>query len=80
MITGSAPIAPEIMRFFRVALSIHIGEVYGQTEAGPVTITSTRDPTVGHVGGPFPIIKLRLRDLPELEYYSSDKPNPRGEL
>jgi len=29
LITGSAPIAPEILAFFEVALGIHVAEVYG---------------------------------------------------
>ena len=37
------------------------------------------DPTAGHVGGPFPCVKMRLRDIPEMDYYSTDE-NPRGEL
>jgi long-chain acyl-CoA synthetase len=80
MITGSAPIAPEIMTFFRIALSIPVSEAYGQTEGGPMTLTSTFDPTVGHCGGPIPVTKMRVRDLPELEYMSTDSPCPRGEL
>ena len=31
------------------------------------------------VGGPLPCIKLKLKDLPELGYLSTDNP-PRGEI
>ena len=80
LICGSAPISPEISIFFQVALSIHLADVYGQTECGPVCITHPKDLTTAHSGGLFPINKLRLRDCPELEYLSTDKPYPRGEL
>ena len=34
----------------------------------------------GTVGGPTPNIKLRLRDIPEMQYLHTDSPNPRGEV
>lgn len=37
------------------------------------------DPTCGHVGGPTTLVKMRLKDIPELEYYTTDK-LPRGEI
>jgi long-chain acyl-CoA synthetase len=80
LITGSAPISPEILTFFEIALSIHVAEVYGQTESSAVTLSMPQDKTVGHVGGPLPINNVRLKDCPELEYLTSDKPYPRGEL
>jgi len=33
----------------------------------------------GVVGGPLQNVKIRLRDIPELDYYSTDLP-PRGEI
>lgn len=32
------------------------------------------------MGGPLPCIKMRLADLPEMDYFSTDKPFPRGEI
>lgn len=32
------------------------------------------------MGGPLPCLKIRLRDLPEMEYTSNDTPYPRGEI
>lgn len=79
MCTGSAPLLPEIMSFYKLALGIHIYDVYGQTEVGPVTMSVPRDFT-GNYGGIVPTTICRLRDLPEMEYFHTDKPYPRGEL
>ena len=80
MISASAPISAEVLQFYKLALGIHVYECYGQTEtAGPATLTHPFDRTSGHVGGPIPCNKIRLRDCPELGYLSSDNP-PRGEI
>lgn len=80
VLTASAPINGDILTFFKVALGIHIYEVYGQTETnGPATITLPQDPTAGHVGGLFPTTKIRLRDVVEMGYLGTDNP-PRGEI
>lgn len=80
MITGSAPIADEILKTMKVIFSCPIREGYGQTEtSAPATLTAINDPLGGHVGAPIPCIKIRLRDIPEMEYFSTD-PNPRGEV
>jgi len=80
MITGSAPIAADVLNTLKVIFSCPIREGYGQTEtSAPATLTHSLDPTSGHVGGPIPCNKIRLRDIPEMEYFSTD-PNPRGEI
>ena len=80
ILTASAPISGEVLTFFKVALGIHIFEVYGQTETlGPASLTLKQDPTAGHVGGIFPAMKIRLKDVAEMGYLSTDNP-PRGEI
>ncbi|KAF9972523.1 hypothetical protein BGZ73_004343 [Actinomortierella ambigua] len=81
MIIGSAPVASEILAFARIAFCCDIIEVYGQTEGtGAGTLTNFGDVTPGHVGAPAPCCEVKLIDVPELNYYSTDKPYPRGEL
>ena len=71
---------PQILLFFKVALGINIAEGYGQTEGtGGGTGTTCKDLDSGHVGPQSIFLKLRLRDVPDMNYYHTD-PNPRGEL
>lgn len=71
---GSAPTSPAIMDFIKETFGIFLTEAYGNTEMGAGAITRN-----GWVQRP-PIIDYKLRDVPELGYYTSDKPYPRGEL
>ena len=81
MITGSAPLSPEVMEFLRVAFSCEVLEGYGQTEtSAAATITEVGDYSLGHVGIPFPCCEVKLVDVPEMGYTSKDQPYPRGEV
>ena len=71
------------MIFFRILLgdnaSCHEG--YGQTETtGGTIMTRKNEVSTDHVGVPIPSVEIRLQDVPEMNYFSSDKPYPRGEL
>ena len=80
MVTGSAPIAGDVLSFLKCVFSCPLREGYGQTEtSAPATITSAFDPIPGHVGGPLTCLKIRLKDIPEMNYYATDE-NPRGEV
>jgi len=80
MITGSAPIAGEVLDFLKICFCSNICEGYGMTEtcAGSVT-TFPDDPITGIVGGPLQNVKIRLRDLPEMNYLHTNDP-PKGEI
>jgi long-chain acyl-CoA synthetase len=68
------------MSFYKIALSIPIGEAYGQTESiGPLTSNFLQENSSGHVGGPIRTCRLRLRDVPEMQYLHTDE-IPRGEI
>ncbi|MCV7228755.1 carboxylic acid reductase [Mycolicibacterium komossense] len=71
-VTGSAPISPELKTWVETFLDMHLMEGYGSTEAGAVFVD-------GQVRRP-PVIDYKLVDVPELGYFHTDKPHPRGEL
>ena len=65
-LSGAAPIAPDMLRFFR-ALGVPIREGYGMTEtAGVVTVQRTAASPVGTVGSAVPGVELRIADDGEL--------------
>jgi long-chain acyl-CoA synthetase len=81
MITGSAPIDKAVLSFMKVAFCCPLLEGYGLSEtSAAATCTEVEDPNDGHVGGPIRCTKLRLRDVPEMNYFATDKPFPRGEI
>lgn len=81
MITASAPIDPAVLEFMKCAFCCPMLEGYGLTESsGGSSCTWANDPVGGHVGGPVAPVKWRLMDVPEMQYLSTDKPYPRGEL
>ena len=81
MVTGSAPIAVDVLNFLKICFCSPILEGYGQTESTAAScVTVSGDALAGHVGGPTPAVKIRLRDIPEMGYTSQDQPHPRGEI
>ncbi|WP_216897402.1 carboxylic acid reductase [Nocardia alni] len=70
--TGSAPISEETKAFLESLLDMPLVDGYGSTEAGGVFVD-------GRMQRP-PVIDYRLADVPELGYYRTDRPYPRGEL
>lgn len=53
MISGSAPLLPDVHAFMKVVMCCPLLEGYGQTEStGAAFITHPNDPMVGHIGGP----------------------------
>jgi long-chain acyl-CoA synthetase len=65
-IASAAPIAPEILKFFRV-LGVPIREAYGLTEASGASTMQTSDASpVGTVGVPYPGIEIILADDGEI--------------
>ncbi|MEE1747719.1 carboxylic acid reductase [Streptomyces sp. JV184] len=69
---GTAPLSAELATFVESCLDLHLYTGYGSTEAGGVLLDTV-------VQRP-PVIDYKLADVPELGYFSTDLPYPRGEL
>ena len=71
---GSAALSPEIKDFMESVLDQHLMIGYSSTEiAGGMLLADE------HVLRP-PVIDYKLDDVPDLGYFNTDKPYPRGEL
>ncbi|MGB9303620.1 MAG: carboxylic acid reductase [Mycobacterium sp.] len=70
--TGSAPTSPELRAWVEDLLDMHLLDGYGSTEAGMVLFD-------GEVQRP-PVVDYKLADVPDLGYFATDRPHPRGEL
>lgn len=64
-ISGAAPIAPEVLAYFRV-LGVDVKEGYGLTESTGVIAIQQRDVGLGTVGLPFPDVEIRLGEDGEI--------------
>lgn len=70
---GSALLSAEMKQFMESVLDLSLHDGYGSTEAGGGLIIGNR------VRRP-PVVDYKLVDVPELGYFQTDKPHPRGEL
>lgn len=86
MLTGSAPIRPEVLKFLRIVFGCPIIEGYGLAESCAASfVTLPGDVETGHIGGPTPSVEVKLVDLPDIGYFNFDvnqkgEWSPRGEL
>jgi fatty acid CoA ligase FadD9 len=70
--TGSAPISAELTVWVESLLEMRLVDGYGSTEAGMAMFD-------GLVQRP-PVIDYKLVDVPDLGYFATDRPYPRGEF
>ncbi|MEV4599194.1 carboxylic acid reductase [Amycolatopsis sp. NPDC049253] len=70
--SGSAPLSAEMRAFIESVLGLHLHDGYGSTEAGIVLFD--------HKPTRPPVLDYKLDDVPELGYFATDSPHPRGEL
>jgi len=80
MLSGGAPLSKDTQEFLRVCFGCYVIQGYGLTETcGGGTLTNVNDPTLDRIGPPLPGVQLKLVDVPEMNYKSSDNP-PKGEI
>ncbi|KAI1295985.1 hypothetical protein EDD11_007619 [Mortierella claussenii] len=81
IVTGSAPTAKEVHDFMRITFGCVVSEGYGATESmGPALINMPDEYISGHAGSPRAGCEVKLVDVSEMSYFSTDKPYPRGEI
>lgn len=80
VITGSAPMSPQTNDFLKIVLNCPVLQGYGLTETvGGMNCSAPNVSVSGTVGGPLPGSYVKLHDLPEMGYLSTNKP-PQGEV
>ncbi|KAF2755598.1 acetyl-CoA synthetase-like protein [Pseudovirgaria hyperparasitica] len=81
VVSGSAPIDPSLQQLLRAVFANNFVQGYGLTESYAVSLVQMEgDYTASNCGCVMPTIEARLRDVPDMEYLSTDKPHARGEL
>lgn len=81
MVSGAAPLDPTLHQFLRVVFANNFYQGYGLTETYAISLAQLEgDYSSGNCGAVAPSTELCLLDVPDMEYLSTDKPNPRGEL
>ncbi|KAN0034170.1 hypothetical protein ACTFIV_000656 [Dictyostelium citrinum] len=81
ILSGSAPLDPKLAEFLRACFCCPVVSGYGLSEnVGGASVAYPEDNHVGHVGPPLSACEMKLVDVPEMNYFSTDKPCPRGEV
>ncbi|KAI9886061.1 MAG: Peroxisomal membrane protein pex16 [Watsoniomyces obsoletus] len=81
MVSGSAPLDPNLHQFLRIVFSNHFIQGYGLTESYAVGLAQQPgDLSAGNCGAVAPCMEACLMDVPDMEYLHTDIPHARGEL
>ncbi|KAG2736116.1 hypothetical protein G9P44_000206 [Scheffersomyces stipitis] len=81
LLTGSAPISADTVKFFKASLNTGMVQGYGLTETfGGCCFSLPYDKNPGSTGSISVTTELKIRELPEMGYNLNDNNGPRGEL
>jgi len=81
ILTGGAPLSKECSQFLRTCFGVPVIQGYALTETtGGSTVQELDDREYGEVGPPVCNAQIKLVDCPDFNYFSTDKPYPRGEI
>jgi long-chain acyl-CoA synthetase len=82
LISGAAPISATVAEFIHIAFQAPMLEGYGLTETCATLTLGVLDcPNMGRdVGIPLPCNEVKLVDVPDMGYLTTDQPHPRGEI
>ncbi|KAG7191343.1 uncharacterized protein KQ657_003548 [Scheffersomyces spartinae] len=79
--TGSAPISPNTIVFLRAILNMGFGQGYGLTETFAGICSSLKyEGEPGSCGAIAINAEIRIRELPNMNYFANDPEGPKGEL
>ncbi|SDC26918.1 carboxylic acid reductase [Actinokineospora iranica] len=70
--SGAAPLSAEMQAFVESCVDLPLHDGFGSTEAGAILLD--------HKVNRPPVLDYKLVDVPELGYFRTDSPHPRGEL
>ncbi|KAI8064419.1 hypothetical protein BC940DRAFT_306204 [Gongronella butleri] len=79
-LSGGAPLSVETQKFLSVCLCPILGG-FGMTEScGMSTVMAPEQFGYNHVGSPVPCCEIKLVDVPDANYFSTNTPKPQGEV
>eukprot|EP01130_Rhizamoeba_saxonica_P013861 TRINITY_DN5966_c0_g1_i1.p1 TRINITY_DN5966_c0_g1~~TRINITY_DN5966_c0_g1_i1.p1 ORF type:complete len:604 (-),score=135.99 TRINITY_DN5966_c0_g1_i1:40-1851(-) len=80
IISGAAPLSPQVQEFLRICFCCPVIQGYGLTETSSCgTLAENDDFSFGQVGPPIVACEIKLVDVPDMGYVSSTNPQ-RGEV
>ncbi len=82
VLSGGAPLSEDTMNFVKVCFTQFIIQGYGLTETSAVgAVQNIHFPTKTKSVGPMSACcEIKLIDVPDMNYFTTDKPHPRGEI
>jgi long-chain acyl-CoA synthetase len=80
MVSGGAALSAPVIEFMETAFGSRVLQGYGLTEtSGPSCVQELTDYRRGSVGPPIPCSRIKLVDVPDMNYLHTANP-PRGEI